>query len=140
MLFLHELNCCCTGCIIIRKHSTFLSLWVQIELPTQPCKDSHRHNDTETEQTHHQTHHITFCGVDSVSQTFNGDPFDRHLGDPPLSVVVPIVNLLGEPKVGHTHVHILIQPGPEGQVLHCCVIIKYICSCFFVYFMLTTFI
>lgn len=57
-----------------------------------------------------QTHHVTLGGVDTISQAFDGDPFHRHLRDPPLPVVVAVVDLLGEAKVCHTYIHVLIQP------------------------------
>lgn len=63
------------------------------------------------------TNHVTLGGVDSISQAFDGDPFDRHLWDPPLPVVVSVVDLLGEAEVGHAHVHVLIQP--EGEKPKC---------------------
>jgi hypothetical protein len=32
-----------------------------------------------------------------------------------LAVVIPVVDLLGEPEVCHTHGHVLIQPAPVGK-------------------------
>lgn len=57
------------------------------------------------------TYHITLAGVDSICQTLDGNPLDWHLGNAPLAVVVPIVDLLGESEVCHTHGHVLIQPA-----------------------------
>lgn len=54
------------------------------------------------------SYHVTLSGVDSVCQTLNGDPLDRHLRDAPLSVVVSIIDLLRQAKVSHTHIHVLI--------------------------------
>lgn len=54
------------------------------------------------------SYHVTLSGVDSVCQTLNGDPLDRHLRDAPLPVVVPIIDLLRQAKVSHTHIHVLI--------------------------------
>lgn len=56
------------------------------------------------------THHVTFGGVDTISQAFDRDPFDGHLWDPALPVVVSVVDLLGEAEVSNTHVHVLVQP------------------------------
>lgn len=60
-----------------------------------------------------QTYHVTLGGVDTISQAFDSDPFHRHLWDPPLPVVVSVVDLLGESKVCHTYIHVLIQPGDK---------------------------
>lgn len=65
---------------------------------------------------HRQTHHVTFSGVDTISQALDGDPFNGHLRDPALPVVVPVVDFLGEAEVGHTHVHVLIQPEAKRGV------------------------
>lgn len=68
-----------------------------------------------------ETNHIALRGVDAIGQALNGDPFNRHLRDPPLSVVVAVVDLLGEAKVGHTDVHILVQPETARQELQGCI-------------------
>lgn len=60
-----------------------------------------------------RTHHVTLGGVDAIGQAFDSDPFDGHLGDPALPVVVSVVDLLGEAEVGHAHVHVLVQPEEE---------------------------
>lgn len=57
------------------------------------------------------TYHVTLGGVDTVSQGLEGDPLDWHLGDAALSIVIPAVDLLGEPKVCHAHRHVISQPG-----------------------------
>lgn len=61
------------------------------------------------------TYHIALAGVDTVSQALDGDPLDGHLGNASLAVVVPIVDLLGQPEVRHTHRHVLIQPVQIGK-------------------------
>ena len=61
------------------------------------------------------THHVALAGVDTVSQALNGDPLDWHLGNASLAVVVPIVDLLGESEVRHTHGHVLVQPARVGE-------------------------
>lgn len=61
------------------------------------------------------TYHITFASINAICQAFDGDPLDWHLGNATLAVVVPIVDLLGEPKVCHTHGHVLVQPAQIGK-------------------------
>lgn len=61
------------------------------------------------------TYHIALAGVDSICQTLDSNPLDWHLGNAPLAVVIPIVDLLGEPEVCHTHGHVLIQPAQIGE-------------------------
>lgn len=93
----------------------FFTFLVYIDLHVFPGQD-----DTHTHRRRRGTNHVALRGVDAVSQALDGDPFDGHLGDPPLPVVVAVVDLLGEAEVGHTHVHILIQPETERQLSVCC--------------------
>lgn len=71
-----------------------------------------------------ETYHVTLGGVDTVSQGLEGDPLDRHLGNAALPIVIPAVDLLGEPEVCHAHRHVIPQPGgkqgsgqPQGHIL-----------------------
>lgn len=56
------------------------------------------------------THHVTFTRVDSVCKTFYGDPFNRHLSNAALAVVIATVNLLREAEVRNTDSHVISQP------------------------------
>lgn len=62
------------------------------------------------------THHVTFTRVDSVCKTFYGDPFNRHLSNAALAVVIAAVNLLREAEVRNTDSHVISQPTIAGYV------------------------
>lgn len=53
------------------------------------------------------TYHITLGGVDTVSQGLYRNPLHWHFCYSALTVVIAAVDLLGQPKVCHTHRHVI---------------------------------
>lgn len=53
------------------------------------------------------TYHITLGGVDTVGQGLYRNPLHWHFCYSALTVVIAAVDLLGQPKVCHTHRHVI---------------------------------